>query len=199
MGLDISVYKVMPKNTSYANSVTDYIIDIDELNKFKEVFPEYICKRREQHWDISEILRNKCGLDPDAYETIQYGGSSDIEDALMVTIKNITSDEIINYIFDKSDLSWYDEYHIKVKEIGYQRKGANQLFYEEGMWSSPPVFDLETLNKHHERYFSHETPESPGGWGSFTEYDIPDDERMQEFHNNIVSKFIEGETFVVYH
>lgn len=60
------------------------------------------------------------------------------------------------------------------KEIGYQRKGANKKFYEDNMWEGPTVVSLKTLLEHKEKYFD------------------------EEFQTNIVDKFVEGETFVVY-
>jgi hypothetical protein len=84
------------------------------------------------------------------------------------------------------------------EEVGYQRKGANQQFYEDGMWGSEPVFDMATLLEHWEKYFSAPTPESKGGWGSGTEYDLEADEMRKRFKENIIDKFVEGETFVYY-
>lgn len=84
------------------------------------------------------------------------------------------------------------------EEVGYQRKGANQQFYEDGMWSSEPVCDKATLLEHWEKYFSAPTPDSKGGWGSGTEYDLEAAEMRKRFKENIVDKFVEGETFVYY-
>lgn len=83
-------------------------------------------------------------------------------------------------------------------EVGYQRKGANTKFYEEGMWGGPMVVDSKTLNEHWNKYFSEQTPDSVGGWGSETEYNLENDEMRNRFKENIIDKFVEGETFVVY-
>jgi len=88
---------------------------------------------------------------------------------------------------------------IGFEEVGYQRKGANKKFYEDDMWDSPCVVDSKTLNEHWEKYFSKQTPESKGGWGSGVEYDKEDNEMREDFKRNIIDKFIEGETFVIYH
>lgn len=91
---------------------------------------------------------------------------------------------------------------VPYKEIGYQRKGANQKFYEDGKWDDPEKCIVTTqseLDHDIQEYFSSEAPESPGGWGSFTEYTgIPDDKRKKDFMENIASHFIEGETVVAY-
>ncbi len=88
---------------------------------------------------------------------------------------------------------------IAFEEVGYQRKGANKKFYEDGMWDSPCIIDSKTLNEHWEKYFSRQTPESKGGWGSGVEYNKEDTEMREDFKRNIIDKFIEGETFVIYH
>ena len=67
------------------------------------------------------------------------------------------------------------DFCLGVTEVGYQRKGANKQFYEDDMWDSPCVVDKETLITHHKKYFS------------------------TEFETNIIDKFVEGETFVIYH
>lgn len=85
------------------------------------------------------------------------------------------------------------------EEVGYQRKGANDRFYEDGMWDSPCVLDAKTLNEHWEKYFSFKTPDSVGGFGSCVELDFEDEEMKRRFKENIIDKFIEGETFVIYH
>lgn len=88
---------------------------------------------------------------------------------------------------------------ISFEEVGYQRKGANSLFYEKGMWDSPCVLDKKTLMLHWKEYFSKSTPESKGGFGSQVEYKLANKEMKKNFKENIINKFIEGETFVVYH
>lgn len=88
---------------------------------------------------------------------------------------------------------------IGFEEVGYQRKGANKKFYEDGMWDSPCIVDSKTLNEHWEKYFSHQTPESVGGWGSGVEYSKEDSQMREDFKRNIIDKFVEGETFVIYH
>lgn len=83
-------------------------------------------------------------------------------------------------------------------EVGYQRKGANAKFYEDGMWGGPMVVDSKTLDEHWNKYFSEQTPDSEGGWGSDLEYNLENDEMRSRFKENIIDKFVEGETFVAY-
>ena len=84
------------------------------------------------------------------------------------------------------------------EEIGWQRKGANKLFYKESIWDTPAITRLDLLKDHWEKYFSFSTPESEGGFGSGVEFDQPDDEMKKNFKMNILDKFVEGETFVIY-
>ena len=66
---------------------------------------------------------------------------------------------------------------IFAEEIGYQRKGANEQFYTDKMWDSDkPVILLSTLLEHRDKYFSE-----------------------SNFQINIIDKFIEGQSFVLYH
>jgi len=48
-------------------------------------------------------------------------------------------------------------------------------------------------------YYANQTPESKGGWGSGVEYEQDDETMRKNFKKNIIDKFIEGETFVIYH
>jgi len=84
------------------------------------------------------------------------------------------------------------------KEVGYQRKGANNKFYEDEMWSSDYIVDKNTLLEHQEKYFSYNTPESKGGFGSGVEFELSDEDMKNRFKENIIDNFIEGETFVCY-
>lgn len=86
--------------------------------------------------------------------------------------------------------------------VGYQRKGANKLFYknEDGvnMWNHPPIVEKSVLIEHWEKYFSHSTPNAPGGFGDSVEYNDPDSVMKQNFKRNIIDKFKEGDTYVIY-
>lgn len=88
---------------------------------------------------------------------------------------------------------------LALEEVGYQRKGANSQFYEDGMWGSKCITDLNVLKEHWEKYFSKPTPESKGGFGSGVEYDLTAKEMREGFKKNIIDNFVEGETFIIYH
>ena len=88
------------------------------------------------------------------------------------------------------------------KEVGYQRKGANTKFYEDGKWEDPEkicVVTQEELESDWWNYFSRRSPESGGdGFGSAVEYDLTDQEMSERFKENIMRVFKEGETAVMY-
>ena len=69
---------------------------------------------------------------------------------------------------------------IVITEIGHQRKGENSKFHDDLLWGGPIVIRKEQLIDHWKKYFS----------------DI--EEHKLNFKKNIVNKFIEGETIVMY-
>ncbi len=89
---------------------------------------------------------------------------------------------------------------VPYREVGYQRKGANSKFYADGKWDDPEkiVVTEEELNYDIINYFSSDTPESLGGLGFSTEYNMTGSDRYREFMKNIASKFIAGKTAVMY-
>jgi len=144
MGLDISVYKVLSKspNDKYKEKECDstiYEIDPEELDLFKQYFPNYICSKQDKHWDVEKILNEKYHLLPNSYEI--YGYEPVSNSCIVKVLLKEFPNEVKKYILEESDLTYYTQYYINVVEVGYQRKGANQLFYEENIWDSPPIFD----------------------------------------------------------
>lgn len=97
-------------------------------------------------------------------------------------------DSVFEFSYDKVCVNIIDppliikkELCITYSEIGYQREGANSLFYKDDMWDSECITDLNTLKNHHIKYFSSSK------------------EKSDDFKRNIIDKFIEGESFVIYH
>lgn len=73
------------------------------------------------------------------------------------------------------------------EEVGYQRKGANKRFYDDGKWdNNTVVIDRETLLDDWEKYFSDEDDAYYGK------------NAKQHFKENIIDKFVDGETIVCY-
>lgn len=191
MGLDISVYR--PKKLTGSPDSVDtedfWIIEDDtELSIFKDFFFE----KEIEFYDFEEPMKNM-GYDlKDFYNGgMEFGPDATFdlvhrEEGFKITLVNPPTIKIkkTGFIYE---------------EVGYQRKGANKKFYEDGMWDSPCITDSKTLNEHWEKYFSYQTPDSKGGWGSVVEYSLEDEEMRRGFKENIIDKFVEGETFVIYH
>lgn len=74
------------------------------------------------------------------------------------------------------------ERFIRVEEVGYQRKGANNKFYQDGdqIYNDGYITDIEVLRKHWYKYFSDTK------------------ELMEGFKKSIIDNFTQGETFVSY-
>lgn len=89
--------------------------------------------------------------------------------------------EKIEVIFIDPPIIEKEDRVIFYEEIGYQRKGQNKQFMDDDIWSGPCILKKEVLLDHWTKYFS------------FDEF------CRNEFKTNIIDKFIEGETFVIYH
>ena len=176
--------------------------DLDALNMYVytlketpelEVFKDFIFEKENEYYDTVKALTDAGYVAENVECTgIEFGDEAIFnfetkDGGVRFDIKNPPTHKVL-------------ERCVACEEIGYQRKGANKQFYEDDMWNSPCVMDAKTLNEHWEKYFSFETPASPGdGFGSSVEYSMDDAERKTRFKENIIDKFVEGETFVVYH
>lgn len=163
------------------------LAELENSELYKEFEKKFKTILLKNGWKESyRSRRYDCNLDI-KYSTYDLGNANEFcRKAVHVEIKN-------------PPLTYKKELCIAIKEVGYQRKGANKQFYEDGMWDSTPITDLKTLTEHWEKYFSKQTPESQGGFGSGVERDLTDREMKKEFKENIIDKFVEGETFVIYH
>lgn len=73
------------------------------------------------------------------------------------------------------------------REVGYQRKGANAQFYEDGKWDDNTIVSTEEmLLEDWKKYFS--DPDDP----------YYGEKAREAFHYNIIKHFREGKTFVWY-
>ena len=217
MGLDICLIKPCLPEEADASDWKDNGFKTTRNPKIVRNFPQFIIKEEDEEYDYAALGHPEYEND-DYWETHgwymtddkmyvmdspKHSGSGP-ESCWDYIKKNLEKDgiEVLN-IINLEDIPTkkviYDA--IPYKEVGYQRKGANQKFYEDGKWEDPDkcVVTKEELEHDIKEYFSSETPDSEGGWGSFTEYhDLSDDERYQRFIENIGSKFIEGENAVMY-
>lgn len=166
-----------------ANSRDETLEDLYNSDLFKEF--------QEKH--LKTLLDNGWVEDYHYFATGNNTHYYDLYNAANFCGKQVEFSLINPSTFVKKDIC------LMIEEVGYQRKGANKQFYEDGKWDSPCITDKKTLLEDWEKYFSCKTPNSKGGWGSGVEFDQEEDEMKNNFKSNIVDKFIEGETFVIYH
>ena len=202
MGLDVIVCKVvMPEGTL---DTVEKVAAFESKNECSfhttENCPAIIGSKFEVEAPVEYIdfdpLFKKLGLNEDDYRYIAscYGGrrarfeflpnNIDTENADIKTIKENT------IVFEEA------EYPTKIvtekgffvgKEVGYQRKGANKQFYDDGKWDdNTVVIDRKTLLDDWEKYFSDENDAYYG------------ENAKQHFKENIIDHFVEGETIVCY-
>lgn len=192
MGLDISVMKPVNPEGKDLDALKMYVFTLKDTPEL-EVFKDLVFEKENEYYDTERAL-TEAGYDP---KNVDCTGTEFGED----TIFNFeTKDGGVRFEIKNPPTLKVIERCVACEEVGYQRKGANKQFYEDDMWNSPCVMDAKTLNEHWEKYFSFETPNSPGdGFGSSVEYSMDDTERKTRFKENIIDNFVEGETFVVYH
>jgi hypothetical protein len=168
MGLDISVYKVIDLGDTNPNDIENYYIlkDYPVLS----IFNDKSFNKYNDYYDLDTPAK-KLGYNLD---DLECEGSSFGED-VKYDFKDKDGNKI--QLIDPPLITKKDRC-IAVEEIGYQRKGANKQFYDDGMWDDPAlicVVSLDLLKEHAKKYFE------------------------ENFVTNIVNKFEEGKTFVMYH
>lgn len=184
MGLDIVLAKPCHKGES------EYYTDCPNVVK---KFPNFVTVENERYFDFSNLIPN--------YNKETYWETHSIA----ISPKDIEIyDENNNklYQFKSKNVPTLVEPNkiVYYKEVGYQRKGANVRFYEDGIWESENYCAVtqKELDEHKEKYFTKNDTLSQGGWGSSVEYDLTDEEMKTRFEKNIYSKFKEGENFILY-
>jgi hypothetical protein len=108
--------------------------------------------------------------------------SLDEDDCFFLNLEENKPLEIFkDFIFEKecTDIKTIEKC-VYGKEIGYQRNGANLLFYLDGIWDSDCIVDRETLELHWKKYFSE------------------NEDYKKSFKENILDVFVEDECFVNY-
>lgn len=215
MGLDICLIKPCTIIEADQNSPNSY--SATRNPKIVREFPQYVVEKEEEQEDYAAYGHPE-------WESQEYW--DDPNHGYIMTDENfyvIDGDDVCAY----SDEEYYKYYvenlnpgvtitkhplkdipikkilvqEVPYQEIGYQRKGANKKFYEDGKWEDPEKCVVTQAELEYDilHYFSSETPESTGGWGSSVEYNnLTDDERRMRFIDNVASKFKEGETAVMY-
>jgi len=218
MGLDISVVKPIRASQDLIEKCR---IDEEDMpcmyipisitkNSSLKRFINFAFKKEVEYIDFEETFKS-LGLN---FSDYRWGMTAEKGYYFMLNSKEAPSMDIT----DDEDYAGWDlvigfemlktfkeqEDWIIGESIGWQRKGANSLFYTDdengdSMWSSPPIVEKSVLLEHWKKYFSCSTPTAPGGFGSGVEFEQSDSEMRENFKKNIVDKFIEGETYVIYH
>lgn len=219
MGLDIYVVKpIQPtkklinsvrKDKELPNGLDDYsITEHPELERWKHLS----FKKQVEYIDFEKSFA-QFGLNHDEYEWRMTGGNGyyfDRKDKVgesIISLDSLVDEEEPGYdvciTWEKLITFFKEEDIIIGQEVGWQRKGANSLFYQKNesgnsMWDSPPVISLDVLKEHWNKYFSCSTPLAEGGFGHGVEFEQSDSEMRQNFKENIIDKFVESDTFVIY-
>lgn len=200
MGLDVCVFEFVkiPDNVNTEKELNEFCEkngDLswetleDDIPNDKKIPREYV-KRIPIELDDLEATFAKLGLDFKDYAWVQTGydtvsfvyvkdGIPDYE-APESTYLNIKMDDIVKKT---------EEHDVIVigNEVGYQRKGANKQFYDDGKWDIDTwVFTKEELIEHWNKYFSDPNDSYYGK------------EARKHFKKNIIDNFEEGRTFVMY-
>jgi len=188
MGLDIGVFPFVeiPENIHTEDELNDWCEKTENEwcePRASEAVPEkWLRKIRFKVLDKYEMFRRR-GLDHTKYELYEFTKQ-------YVIYEPVDSDSDDDYVQFQPNEFVYAYELIPVyaygEEIGYQRKGANAAFYDDGLWGTN-VFTKEMLLEHWDKYFSD-----------------PNNERYKKhtrsvFGNNIIKHFKEGETFVSYY
>jgi hypothetical protein len=195
MGLDISLYEIIDFNENLVKDKKTRLFNLDKYSFSGELFDIISTKQfiyAEEQFDFSPIPIGSKILENDWEE---------IDNKYRAYIKYKTLEGEEKILKDIPTKMFYG-YYILSKEIGYQRKGANKEFYLDDIWSSEPIGNLDLLKRHYKRYFSGQK----GGKKErlkekkTTEYlNMTNKELSNRFKENILSKFIEGKTFLLYH
>lgn len=188
MGLDIGVFPFVeiPENIHTAEELKDWGKKTEnywcELDTTEAVPEKWVRKIRCRVLDKSDMFKLR-DLDTSKYELF------DITDQYVI-YEPADSDSDDDYVqFQKNEFVYRYELipvYAYGREIGYQRKGANAAFYDDGLWGTK-VFTKDVLLKHWDKYFSDPNNEM---YGKLT---------RSEFCENIIKHFKEGETFVSYY
>lgn len=178
MGLDIMVWKL--KKYDKESDGCNYILS-------RETFPAW-CKKLETditntRYDWKKYIIEK-EIDPCK---VISSSSKTTEKGKVITINFIDGTE---HIVDLSEVpvKVVSQKVIGVEEVGYQRKGLNDKFYDDSRKGELNyyVWALDELN-HYKNEYCNETDEYGIGYNP-----------KVEFQKNIIDKFIEGQCVVVF-
>lgn len=194
MGLDIIVGKVRVVHETVVDDDRHLLL---EHNPGISIFEDRLIKISNEYFDLEKSAK-EIGYN---YKEDEWIGSDSTPDDL-IQFRYRDSNNVTYYLVDPPTFK-KEEIGIFYDEIGYQRRGENGSFHKEGIWNSDAIVDKETLLKHKDRYFSGEIYNpyesvSRESWGQYMKLNINGNDQRKNFQTQIVDKFVEGETFVLY-
>jgi len=208
MGLDISVFK--PVKVAQADAQSIYkdakyynysLQDNPELSKFKD----FAVTIEDEEYDLDYIFSTYNFKEEDLISSFCHLENEDGPDSCVVydwELRDGRTFSVDEKLLLRKKVT-YDM--IFFEEVGYQRKGANAVFYSDGMWDSPFVTEYSEVLYHWKKYFSGDTKKEKDELkpafltGLGTELALDADENRNRFKENILDKFVEGKTVVGYH
>jgi len=183
MGLDIDVLKPIKLSKEEQDKFFESgnYLEVDDIKDKLLIFSDFFFKKTQEYLNFEQTFKNlgiteKCN---------GHGFKREVEDdenSSMGVIFFLEGEKKTRFI-KLEDIVRFDKEvtMIHYESVGYQRKGANKLFYDNKEWDEGGcITTLEKLNEHWDKYFS------------------SDNEDRNNFKRNIINKFIEGETFVIY-
>ena len=199
MGLDVCVHEFVkiPDDVKTEQDLQKFCDNLgfgwetleDDIPNDKKIPRAYV-KRIPIELDDWEATFTKLGLNFKDYAWVETG----LNTVSFVYVNDGVPDygaPESTYLVIKSEdiLKKVEEHDVIVigKEVGYQRKGANKQFYDDGRWDVDTwVFTKEELIEHWNKYFSDPNDAYYGK------------RARKEFKKNIIDHFVEGKTFVMY-
>ena len=181
MGLDISIVKLFIPTEDLLKKVIEktygdyYLLNIKD-HPALGIFQDYIVLAPVERIDIEGTFIQRC-LNLSDYVN---KGVITVDGIAYFNFEKTSDNTTLKIPYNDILLKTEIEECLIEKSIGYQRKGANYKFYEDDIWNQVLVFDYNMLILHWDMYFSETATD------------------RQNFKENIVDKFIEGETFVWY-
>ncbi len=193
MGLDIILYEIVWVKESEISNLewTEYI----EMEKHPGLinFADMSFLKEIEEYDLNKAALGKGYNKLEDLEWLDTDFGEEVGEATYYfRDSDGKSIEFINPPLSKKKVKC-----LRTKKVGYQRRGANDKFYEDDMWDSPCVTDKATLLEHWKKYFSN-YPSEPVSEIEQSYYKKYSPDMKKRFKDNIIDKFVEGKHIVCY-
>lgn len=196
MGLDIYVFRLR-KATDADKENQNYIRLIDEeTGEYSDCgFPDWALKLKTEHteqWYDWDLYEKQTGINVKDLEWVAFGENSNGVCVFTYDDKNGNVIEI-----PEASVPLYDKkvFIIGEEEVGYQRKGFNDKFYED--YRSGKIGYCVWSKKELERY-KEDYCEPSYEYNQLYGKKLGTISPKEEFQKNIIDKFIEGECYACF-